>query len=176
MKDKQIMNKIFVLSFFCLVAFCSSLFADNCVGFWKTIDDKTGHQQSIVAIYKYKDKYYGRLILSYNDEGKVNDTMYNPKSRAPGVKGNPYYSGMDIIWDLIKQGSKYTNGWILDPEHGKIYDAEMWVDNGKLVVRGEILFLGRNQTWTAAVDSDFPPDFKKPDLTKLVPLIPKVND
>ncbi|MFI5343605.1 MAG: DUF2147 domain-containing protein [Chlamydiales bacterium] len=144
-------------------------------GFWQTMDDKTGRPQSIVALYPYRGLYFGRMVVTFDDSGKLSDTINDPKDRAPGVVGNPYYSGMDIIWDMKKEGSKYVGGKIIDPEKGDIYDAEMWLSHGRLIVRGEILFFGENQTWLPAVESDFPPNFKKPDLNQFIPVIPTVK-
>lgn len=149
-----------------------NLSAQDIIGFWKTINDKTGKPESIVGVYLYQGKYYGRLLATYNQDGTFGDTIYNPKDHAPGVVGNPYYSGLDIIWNLEKEDGKYTNGKILDPEKGKVYNAEAWLKNGNLVVRGEILFFGENETWPPAKEPDFPPGFKKPDLNAMVPKIP----
>lgn len=168
--------KAFWIFAYFLVCSMSLFAADSVVGFWKTMNEKTGKPESILAVYEYKGNYFGRIILTYKPDGTINDTIYAPVDRAPGVKGNPYYSGLDIIWDLAKEDSKYGNGAIMDPEKGKVYDAEMWLDKGNLIVRGEVLIFGRNQTWPPAKDSDFPPGFVKPDLTKLVPKIPEVNE
>lgn len=164
----------FILSIF----FLNTLAADQgVIGFWKTINDKTGKPESIIGIYQYNGKYYGRIIATYNDDGQtINDTMQNPKDKAPGVEGDAYYSGMDIMWDLKDQGDKFTDGKILDPREGKIYNAEMWLQNNNLVVRGEIWVFGENQTWVPARDTDFPPSFQKPDLARFVPQIPKVKE
>ncbi len=167
-------KKSYLLSLCCFLLYNSSIFSQDIVGFWKTVSDETKKPQSLVAIYPYQNKYYGRLIATYDDNGKIFDSIENPKTKAPAVKGNPYYSGLDFIWDLEKDGSKYTNGVILDPEKGDEYTAEAWVENGDLIVRGSIFFMGKNQTWPKATDADFPPGFKKPDLTKLVPKIPEV--
>lgn len=169
------MSKIFLLCMMALITTLTNLHADDVTGFWKTINDKTGKAESIVAIYEYKGKYYGRLIATFNPQGVIDDTIYTPKDHAPGVEGEPFYSGLDILWDLKKNGSKYSGGKIMDPEKGRIYDAEMWIKDGILVVRGEIWFFGANQEWPRATDSDFPPGFKKPDLTQMVPVIPKVK-
>jgi uncharacterized protein (DUF2147 family) len=48
---------------------------------------------------------------------------------------------------ITKKENKYTNGEILDPKKGKVYDCDLWREGGKLIVRGKIAFLGRNQTW-----------------------------
>jgi hypothetical protein len=64
----------------------------------------------------------------------------------------------------------------MDPEEGKVYDADLWNDKaGNLVVRGKIWVFGRNQTWPRAVESDFPPNFQKPDLKTMVPKILEVK-
>lgn len=167
------MNKLLFFCFALLSAFQSLPSTDDITGFWKTVDDKTGKAQSVVAIYEHKGKYCGRLIVTYRPDGTVKDTLDQRTERAPGVKGEPYYAGLDFIWGLQKEGSKYVNGKIMDPQKGKIYDAELWVQDGNLIVRGKILFIGRNQTWPAAKDSDFPPNFSKPDLTAFVPVIPQ---
>ncbi len=150
MKKKLLLNLCYFLTF------GSTLFAEDAVGFWKTINDETGKAESIVAIYPHEGKYYGRIIATVGDDGKVQDTMYSPKERAPGVEGDAYYCGMDIIWDLKNNGSKFTDGKILDPEKGKIYDAEMWTKDGNLIVRGEIWLFGENEKWIPARDNDFP--------------------
>lgn len=170
------MKKTLILSVLYLLTLTTSLLAQEVVGFWKTIDDKTGQPQSLVAIYEYQGKYYGRLLATYDNNGQIEDTIYAPKKHAPGVKGNPYYVGLDFMWDLKPTGSKFADGHILDPQEGKIYTAEMWLKGDSLMVRGEIWVFGRNQTWPPALDSDFPPDFKKPDLAKLIPSIPEPND
>lgn len=164
-----------IFSLLCLFTFAYAAANDDIVGFWKTINDETGKPESIVAIYSYQGKFFGRIIATYNEDGTINDTIYSPKDRAPGVKGNPFYSGLDIIWDLEKNGSKYTEGQILDPEHGKTYDAEVWRDKGNLIVRGEMLFFGVNQEWKPASPADFPKGFKIPNLKELVPSVPEVN-
>ncbi len=145
-------------------------------GFWKSVNDKSGKPECIIAIYKYEEKYYGRIIGSYDDTGTMNDTIYDPKGRAPGVRGEPFYCGMDIIWNLSNKGkgSRYR-GKILDPKRGNIYTAELWIKNDNLIVRGQILFLGQNREWIPALDSDFPADFKKPNLTEFIPSIPQVK-
>lgn len=163
------------LSLLCFLMISQGLLAQDVVGFWKTINDKTGKAQSIIAIYEYQGKYYGRIVVTYDEQEKVRDSIEDPKDRAPGVEGNPFYSGLDIMWNLQHKGDKYVDGKILDPQKGKIYDSEMWTKDGKLIVRGKIWVFGANQEWLPAQEKDFPPGFKKPDLTKMVPTIPHVK-
>lgn len=170
------MNRLlaFTLSIFMLAhAFIAA--DDGIIGFWKTVDEVSGKAQSVVAVYQYDGRYFGRLILSYDKNGSVNDTIYNPRERAPGVVGDPYYMGLDIIFNLKKVGNKYTDGSIIDPQKGNKYGAELWVDENNLIVRGKLLFFGRNQTWPPAEQRDFPQGFVLPDISKFVPVIPKVK-
>ena len=146
---------------------------DDIGGFWKTINEQ-GEAQCIIAVYDYDDIYYGRIIATFNEKGEIDDSIYKPVKRAPGVVGDPFYSGLDIIWDLVDVGVKFK-GKILDPEKGNVYNSELWTENGNLVVRGKYLVFGRNQTWRAVADSDFPKGFKKPDPTTFVPSIPEVK-
>ena len=167
------MRKLIGLFLFLAISgFGSAADDDDIGGFWKTINEQ-GEAQCIIAVYPYDGLYYGRIIATFSEKGQVDDSIYKPIKRAPGVVGDPFYSGLDIIWDLADSGVKYK-GKILDPEKGNIYNAELWVDNdGNLVVRGKLMMFGRNQTWRAVVDSDFPKDFKKPDPATFVPAIPE---
>ncbi|MDE3045451.1 MAG: DUF2147 domain-containing protein [Verrucomicrobiota bacterium] len=158
----------------CLLCLSSLAFsAEEIGGFWKTVNEE-GKSQCIIAIYEYEGLYYGRIIGSFDSQGKMTDSIYKPVKRAPGIIGNPYYSGLDIIWDLADSGSKFK-GKIVDPEHGKVYQSELWINDSRLVVRGKLLFFGRSQEWLPASAHDFPKDFKKPDLKSFVPAVPEVN-
>ena len=58
--------------------------------------------------------------------------------------------GLEVIRNMVKDGSEYEDGDILDPENGKVYRCKLWVEDGKLKVRGYISFLYRTQTWLPA--------------------------
>jgi len=163
------MKKLLV-AFLLVTTSCFALTAGNIEGFWKTINEE-GVAQAIIAIYPYNGLYYGRLVATFDEKGKVEDSVYHPTKRAPGVEGDPYYCGLDIIWNLKLSGSKYK-GKILDPQKGNIYNAEVWEEKNILIVRGKYLVFGRNQSWLPVADSDLPKDFKLPDASTFVPVIP----
>ena len=125
-------------------------------GFWTTIDDETKTAKSIVQIYEYQGKFYGRVV----------DLLKNKQATAK-IKGNPKILGLDIIWDLSPDGDRFSNGHILDPQKGKVYGCEVWRDGDNLIVRGKIAFLGRNQTWI--LNKDF-----KAENTNLIPQKPSL--
>ena len=58
---------------------------------------------------------------------------------------------MTIAEGLTKDGDQYTDGKILDPENGKIYNCKMQLNEAgdELEVRGYIgiSLIGRSQIW-----------------------------
>ena len=145
--------------FFAILMMANVAKADtNITGFWTTIDDETKTAKSVVQIYEYQGKYFGRVV----------ELLKNKEATAK-IKGNPKIKGMDIIWDLEQKVDKYKGGEILDPTKGTVYGCEIWRDKENLIVRGKIAFLGRNQTWLPNKD------FKPVDEKQLVPNKPKLK-
>ena len=134
------MKKLLMMCLFLLVSNIARA-GESVVGYWTTIDDETKTPKSIVQIYEYQGKIFGRVV----------ELLKNKEATAK-IKGNPKIKGMDIIWDLEKKGAKYQGGEILDPTKGKVYGCEIWIDGDNLIVRGKIAFLGRNQTWVKNKD------------------------
>lgn len=155
------------------------LASSDVVGLWKTIDDETGDPQGVVAIYEYRGKIYGRVICSFDEDGVIEDDIYQQKETSPFLKGNPPFNGLDIIWDMKAKGDRYKSGKIMDPgddvEEPAIYDCEIWREGDSLIVRGKILFFGRNQTWYPMKESEFPDGFVIPDYRSFVPTIPEIK-
>ncbi len=166
--------KRIIASFVFVVFAALNLFAQNVTGIWQTIDDETNKPKSVVSVYEYDGRIYGRIIMTYEDDGiTVKDTIYSKKYAADKVKGSPLMCGLDFIWNMKKDGPKYKGGKILNPENGKIYNSEMWCnEKGDLVVRGKIAFLGKNQTWKQFNADRFPADFTVPDSKNWQPVIP----
>ena len=155
--------------------------ADDITGLWKTIDDETGNPTGVVAIYKYQSKIFGRVIASFDDEGKyIEDDMYRKIYTSPYMVGEPAFNALTIIWDLKDKGKKWGSGKIMDPGDDEdvkpgIYDCEIWMEGDALIVRGKILFFGRNQTWFPMENSEFPDSFVIPDWKNFKPEIPKIK-
>ncbi|MBO4295066.1 MAG: DUF2147 domain-containing protein [Alphaproteobacteria bacterium] len=128
------MKKILFLMMMCLP--CVGFASDDVVGYWTTIDDETNSPKSVVQIYEYQGKIYGRVV-----------ELFQNKEAVAELPDKPFIKGLDVIWDMEKNKDKYTGGKILDPKKGKVYDCDLWRKGDKLIVRGKIAFLGRNQTW-----------------------------
>lgn len=123
--------------------------AQSIVGKWKTIDDESGKERSVVEIFKKDDRYYGKIVKLFRDEGEDPNPMCE---KCEGDKKDQPIIGMEIITGLMQKGKDFKNGDILDPENGKTYDCKIWVEDGNLKVRGYLYFFYRTQTWLPAGD------------------------
>ena len=170
---------LFILSSITLIVFSCSTQSEpqDITGLWKSRDQHSDKPRALVAIYRYQDQYYGRMLATYDDEGKIKDTILEQKEKAPGVVGNPPYCGMDFIYNVIKEeDSKETydkyKGKITNPEKGKVYKAVLWLSGDDLIVRGELWIFGKNIPWHKAYKQDLPKGFSMGDIKKFVPVIP----
>lgn len=140
---------LFTLSVFSLT-FCT-LFAQSPVGKWKTIDDKTGIEKSIIEIFENDGVYSAKIIELLEDEYEGQNPLCEP---CKGAKNNTPVIGLEIIWNMKETGkNSWSGGKILDPENGKTYGCKLsFESDDKLKVRGFLGFaaLGRNQFWLRA--------------------------
>ena len=129
------MRRLAAVAALCLLLASSTAFAaDPPVGRWKTVDDKCGKVRSEVEIYDQGGKLFGK-IASLTE---LNNAQGKPKicTKCPGADKDQPIVGLVIIRDLSPGGDRYKGGTIPDPEDGKVYKAEVWVEDGKLKVRG----------------------------------------
>ncbi|TCK64670.1 uncharacterized protein DUF2147 [Winogradskyella wandonensis] len=131
-----------LLLFFGLTMF--NLSAQGILGKWKTIDDETGEEKSIVNIYEVDGKVYGNIIEILNPKKK--------NSRCTKCEGNNKDKpivGMQIIDGLTKNDDVYEGGTILNPSNGKVYKCRLKLedDSNKLQVRGYVAFFYKTQYW-----------------------------
>ncbi len=122
--------------------------SESPVGLWRTIDDKTGKEKSLIRIVETNGELHAtieKLFREPNEEPNPNC------DKCPGDRKNKPVIGMTIMTGLKKAGSEFEGGEILDPANGKIYRCKMWTAEGgkKLNVRGFIgvSLLGRTQVW-----------------------------
>lgn len=171
------MMKNFLRILFCgfLIFLASSLHAeDGIVGLWKSRDQKSDKPRSLVAIYQYQGKYYGRMLATYDDDGEIKDTILKKRDKATGVVGHPPYCGMDFVYNVRKEeGSHKYRGKIIDPQKGKVYTIELWTRGETLILRGEMWIFGKNIPWQKASIRDLPKGFSMEEIKNFVPVVPK---
>lgn len=116
-------------------------------GDWKTVDDKTGENFSIITIYKGSDGLF---------YGKIAKMLVGPADMVceacEGADRNAPLEGLVIIRGMKYNADKnqLEGGKVLEPETGKFYYGKIYPKDGKLVLRGsldKLGVLGRSQTW-----------------------------
>ena len=118
------------------------------VGVWKTIDDVTGKERSIVRIVESNGELQGTVENIFERPGDDPDHLCD---KCKGDRKDKPVIGMAILWGLKADDDVWKGGKILDPDNGKTYSCKMELANkGKeLNVRGfiGISLIGRTQTW-----------------------------
>ncbi|HOW48967.1 MAG TPA: DUF2147 domain-containing protein [Rubrivivax sp.] len=117
-------------------------------GLWKTIDDATKAEKSLVRITDAGGVYTGKIEKILTNKTDAKCTLCTDERKDQPVQGMTIVrnvkaaAGDDNLWD---------GGEILDPNDGKTYKVRMKLADGgkKLDVRGYIgaPLLGRTQTW-----------------------------
>ncbi|MFM8467695.1 MAG: DUF2147 domain-containing protein [Oxalobacteraceae bacterium] len=132
-----------------MVLFSAAVMAENTpAGLWRTIDDQTGKEKSLVRIIEVNGEFRGTIEKLFREPGEDP----NPNcDKCPGDKKNKPVIGMMILTGLKKDHNQWSSGEILDPQNGKTYKCKVWLDNKghDLHVRGFIglSLLGRTQVW-----------------------------
>jgi len=135
-----------LLSLMVVMLFGINSYSQSIVGKWKTIDDETGKEKSIVQIWKAKDGLYYGKIMKLFDESKKDNVCDKCDESDP--RYNKKVVGMKIIMKMKKtDDNEWTSGTILDPNNGKVYKCKLFREGDNLRVRGYIAFLYRTQTW-----------------------------
>ena len=112
---------------------CASLttFAASIEGYWKSIEERTGEQLSIVEIRKGNDgRYHGKIVYRYPNSHGIALTNC---TKCPAPYTNKPILGLEILSGFREDPNKadaYIDGRVLEPTSGRIY-------KGKAVVSGE---------------------------------------
>jgi uncharacterized protein (DUF2147 family) len=112
------------------------------------VDEKTGKTRSVVEVYEQGGKLFGRIASIPEPLDK--DGRPKVCTKCVGADKDKPIIGLVIIKDLAPDGERYKGGTILDPEDGKVYKAQVWVEDGALKVRGYVGIFFRTQTWPRA--------------------------
>jgi uncharacterized protein (DUF2147 family) len=120
-------------------------FAQSTVsGYWKSIDDQTGEVTAYWKLEVMDNQMLGYLVnypgmkpdnVCMECKGELQEFFEKPISNTAWLKLS---KNRDGIWE---------DGYIIDSGKGEKYKAKVWVEDGKLMMRGYIGFFFRTQTW-----------------------------
>jgi uncharacterized protein (DUF2147 family) len=138
------MNRVFIG----LLLFFSTSYvnAQSILGKWKTIDDNSGEERSVIELFEKSGKVFGKVSSIYFKPGENTDAVCD-KCEASDPRYKKKIIGMEIIQHMVKTGVEYSDGHILDPENGKVYRCKLWLEGKILKVRGYWGPFYRTQTW-----------------------------
>ena len=149
------LNRVFMKGIVGLIIAFASVtgFAASIEGYWKSIDDRTGEQLSIVEVKKKPDgTYTGTIVYRYPVPGGGNILTNCVKCPEP-FKNKPIL-GLQIAWGLKEDPNNpnhYIDGRVLEPKTGNIYKGKAVVsaDGKRLRMRGYmgVSALGRTVVW-----------------------------
>lgn len=130
-------------------------YAASIEGYWRSIDDRTGEQLTIIEIRKVPDNTYrGKIVYIFpSAQGVVVTHCVN----CPAPYTNKPRMGLDVLTGLVEDPehpNNYTNGRIVESKTGKTYKgkARLSSDGKRLFMRGYvgISALGRTVVWIRA--------------------------
>ena len=142
------MKKLVSILFLCAATIFANAQVDKMLGYWASVDDETGKEESIFHIYKATDgKYYGKLVklLNPDKKGAVCD-------KCTGADKDKPLEGLILMKGLVEDGDILSGGKITQPKTGKVYYLKVSLDEktGKLKLRGSLDkmgALGKTQYW-----------------------------
>lgn len=133
---------------------CASLttFAASIEGYWKSIEERTGEQLSIVEIRKGNDgRYHGKIVYRYPNSHGIALTNC---AKCPAPYTNKPILGLEILSGFREDPNKpdsYIDGRVLEPTSGRIYKGKAIVsgEGKRLRMRGYmgVSALGRTVVW-----------------------------
>lgn len=130
-----------------VLLFISSLtYAQDITGKWLTEDS-----EAVVETYLSGDKLNGKIVWLKNADdanGKPLIDHENPDKS----KRTRTLIGLLMLMDFKQNDGKWEGGKIYDPSEGKTYKCSIWLEKGKLKVRGYVGMFYQTQTWTRKTD------------------------
>ena len=118
---------------------------NSAVGLWKNVE--ANNKVTLIRTYEEGGKLLGKVekVLTNNVEDK--DAKC---AKCKDENKDKPMAGLRLIWDMQKDGEKWSGGKLLDPETGRVVNCKLETADGgkKLVVKGSVAIISKTQTWT----------------------------
>jgi len=135
-------NLTFLKFTFLFLVITLSASAQDYTGKW-LVQKKDG----VVELYKKGNTYYGKVIRGKNLV-KKDGTLLRDSKNPDKSKRNRAIRNMVFLSNFKKQGKELVGGKLYDSRTGKSYKGKIWLENGKLKVRGYLGIFYETRTWT----------------------------
>ncbi len=125
--------------------------AEDVEGCWESVNE----QGKVTAKWNFEvvnDKLRGKIT---NVPGQADSTLCDKCTEENGGAEVAKYFNKPIVgtywaWGMKKDGDTWKGGRILDSGAGKLYYVKVWIEDGKLKLKGSLDksgFVGKSQTW-----------------------------
>ncbi len=117
--------------------------SDSPVGYWQVLDEDTNQPTSVVQIWDDKGVLQGKVVKLYGNPSAV-------CSECAGRMRNKPVMGMAVLWGFTKQDNNWKNGKVLAVKRGKVYNADLALQDAgqKLAVQVSVFGSKHVVTWT----------------------------
>ena len=155
--NKKFLFFVLIVSLTTVGAFAQDYSNDPAVGYWKSVDDKSGEVTGVWNVYVADDnKLYGELVWIPDDDPRSLATACTKVNKYDDIpfEGNPAErTVLNTPWlyklEYESEGV-WKKGHIIDPSDGNHYYGGITYEDGKLSMRGSLDkrgWLGRSQIW-----------------------------
>ncbi len=128
--------------FVILLILTTTLRAQEFEGKW-LVQKKDG----VVKIFKKGNKYFGKVVKAIPSKGKNGKLLLDEKNPDPTKRNQPI-QGLTFLTDFKLKGKELVGGKLYDSRTGKSYKGKIWIENGKLMVRGYLGIFYETRVWT----------------------------
>jgi Delta7-sterol 5-desaturase len=122
--------------------------AQTVEGKWTTYNEETGTALSTIEIVKAGISIEGKVTEIFLEPFQGEDPVC---TKCSGERKGKKVVNMNFLWGFKKDGSEWSDGKILDPQNGDVYESKLWLeDNNTMKVRGYgglMNLFYRTQTW-----------------------------
>jgi len=117
---------------------------DVLLGTWLSEDKRCKAE-----IYASGGKYYGKIIWIFEQTDPETGKPKTDKNNPNPEKRNRPLIGLMVLWDFEFIDGFWQGGYIYNPQTGKVYDCDIWLEgNDTLVMRGYWGILYHTEKWT----------------------------
>jgi uncharacterized protein (DUF2147 family) len=119
---------------------------NSAVGLWKNVE---GEKTTLIRTYEEGGKLAGKVEKVLKNGAEDKDAKC---AKCKDDNKDKPMAGLRLIWDMQKDGEKWTGGKLLDPESGRVVNCKIETAEGgkKLMVKGSVAIISKTQTWTRA--------------------------
>jgi uncharacterized protein (DUF2147 family) len=127
--------------------FSAQTFAqDSATGLWKSTEP---NKVTMIRTYEENGKLMGKVEKVLKNGAEDKDAKC---TKCKDDSKDKPMAGLLLIWDMKKDGGKWSGGKLLDPESGRVVNCKIETGDGgkQLVVKGSVAMISKTQTWARA--------------------------